>query len=756
MHIRLLLYSLSALAALAALGTFAHGPIVCALVESKLDRAAERLDMPVEVERIETRGWTGVRLHRLRVGPLDRPKLTIRRVSAAVASAALWGGTVRLTRISLDEPVLHLHSGGTVSGLERALRELKPPKSGASPAGGAPRRDRSVPDVRVSGAQVIDHDGLLEIGDGDLELSEGQLSGAGRIITPAVGLCAAEGSLSALEFTCDAPFTRALPLGLRLEIRRIELERGAALQLRLPAVRLGADGDSSSVVGALVGGLSADISLVLDRAGDGRWPLEVKLLLPGGGAFVGRGGLNRDGFDVAAEVTDVEFGHTQKSVSGALTGRYRLSARRRERSIVLEGEGRLTDLVVQHAALAEGPVGPVNLSLAGRLDVHALDFGQRAFEIRVSDAKFGLGQVAADLDAFVDTRPDVGRVRVNVPTGRIAAPALVGALPKGLLPMLEPVDATGHLSFSAEIDIDRTDLKKTKLAAKANLKRLKVVGLNPRIDLETLRDVFTTRFEMPGEKKDEVISIVRETGPNSARWVPLEQVAPLVPLAVVTQEDGGFYRHAGVSVYHLRGSLVRNLERGRFARGGSTLTMQLARNLFLHRKKTLSRKLQEIIIAWLLEGAFEKDELLALYLNVVEFGPEVFGIKDAAAHYFAKAPADLTPAEVAWMVRLLPGPRKYYPQFEKRKLTKSHTRSINRLLKLLVDRGHLDPVLATPIGPEDLWAGMEDLPLGKTIEEISPSAAPGDDANGPSAPLGPDAPARLTPTKAPSPAPAAP
>jgi membrane peptidoglycan carboxypeptidase len=184
--------------------------------------------------------------------------------------------------------------------------------------------------------------------------------------------------------------------------------------------------------------------------------------------------------------------------------------------------------------------------------------------------------------------------------------------------------------------------------------------------------------------------------------------------------------------------------------------MQLARNLFLHRKKTLSRKLQEIIIAWLLEGAFEKDELLALYLNVVEFGPEVFGIKDAAAHYFAKAPADLTPAEVAWMVRLLPGPRKYYPQFEKRKLTKSHTRSINRLLKLLVDRGHLDPVLATPIGPEDLWAGMEDLPLGKTIEEISPSAAPGDDANGPSAPLGPDAPARLTPTKAPSPAPAAP
>ncbi len=538
--------------------------------------------------------------------------------------------------------------------------------------------------------------------------------------------------MSAAAFKCETPFSRSLPLGLRLEVGTVEFTREPRLRVRLPAVRMGIEGDGSSMLGALVGGLSAEVGLTLERSGDGRWPLEVKLKLPGGGEFAGSGGLNRDGLDVSAEVKDVQFGHTQESVGGALTGRYRLSIRRKERTAMLEGEGRLTNLVVQDPALAKGPIGPMNLSMGGRVDVHAIDLAKRAFEVRVTAARVGLGEVEAEVDAYVDTRPDVGRIRANVSTGRIEAPALVKALPKGLLPMLEPIEAVGRLAFTASLDIDQTDLKKTKLSAKFDLKRLKSVQLNERIDLESLRDVFTTRFEMPGEKEDEIITLVRETGPNSTRWTPLDQMAPLLPLAVVTQEDGGFYRHGGVSLYHLRGSLVRNLERKRFARGGSTLTMQLARNLFLHRKKTLARKLQEIILAWALEQSFEKDELIELYLNIVEFGPEIFGLKDAAAHYFATTPALLTPAQAAWIVRLLPAPRKYYPQFEKRKLSKSHTRSINRLLALLVDRGHLDAALATPIGAEDLWAGMENLPLGRTFEELSVSPTPGEDAPSPS------------------------
>ena len=751
MSIRPFVYGLGALATLAVAGLLAHGPIVRSVVSAKLERVAERLDMPMAAERIEPRGWTAVRLHRLRIGPTARPNITIATVTAAVDPTALWGGDVQITQVDVDGPILHLHSGGTVSGLERGLRELIPPSRVEATAGdGDGSRTRVLPRLLVSNAQVIDHDGLLEVGDAQLDFSEGQLSGAGSMLQPAMGRCTLEGSMTAMAFNCDTPFSRSLPLGLRLEVGQIQLTREPRPRIRLPAVRLGTEAGSQSMIGAFVGGLSAEIGMTLARGADGRWPLEVKLKLPGGGEFAGSGGLNRDGLDVSAEVKDVQFGHTQESVGGALTGRYRLSIRRKERTAMLEGDGRLTNLVVQDPALAKGPIGPINLSMGGRLDVHAIDLASRAFEVRVSAARIGLGEVEAEIDAFVDTRPDVGRIRANVSTGRVEAPALVAALPKGLLPMLEPIEAVGRLSFTASLDIDQTDLKKTKLSAGLDLKRLKSVQLNERIDLEALRDVFTTRFEMPGEKEDEVITLVRETGPNSSRWTSLDQITPLLPLAVVTQEDGGFYRHGGVSMYHLRGSLVRNLERKRFARGGSTLTMQLARNLFLHRKKTLARKLQEIILAWALEQTFEKDELITLYLNVVEFGPEIFGIKDAAAHYFATTPAQLTPIQVAWIVRLLPAPRKYYPQFEKRKLTRSHTRSLNRLIKLLVDRGHLDASLAGPIGPEDLWAGMEDLPLGRTFEELSASPVPLEDVP---ALMGPPTPSPLPDPVAPPPDP---
>lgn len=740
MSTRPIVYGLGALSTLLVAGLLAHGPIVRHLVSSKLDQVGARLDMPVSVERIEPLGWTQVRLHRLRLGPNPRPHLTVSAVTGTVDSSALWGGDVRVTQVEVEGPILHLHSGGTASGLERAVRALAPPsREGADGRSAGLPGGRTLPRLLVSKARVIDHDGLLEIEDGTLDFVQGQLLGSGTLLQPTVGRCQVEGSLNAATFECDAPFSRALPLGLELEVGKIEFTRVPRPRIGLPAIRLGTVAEEPSMIGALVGGLSAEVGLTLERGADDRWPLEVKLNLPGGGEFAGTGGLNRDGLEVSAEVKNVEFGHTQESVGGALTGRYRLSIQRKEKTAELEGEGQLTNLVVQNPALAHGPIGPMDLSMGGRLEVHAIDLASRAFEVRVSDARIGLGDVEADLNAFVDTRPDVGRIRANVSTGRIEAPALVAAIPKGLLPLLEPIEAEGRLSFKAALEIDRQALKKTKLSADLDLKRIKSVQLNERIDFEALRDVFTTRFEMPGEEEDEVITLVRETGPNSSRWTPLDQITPLLPLAVVTQEDGGFYRHGGVSMFHLRGSLVRNLERKRFARGGSTLTMQLARNLFLHRKKTLARKLQEIILAWALEQTFEKDELITLYLNVVEFGPEIFGIKDAAAHYFAATPAALTPAQVAWIVRLLPAPRKYYPQFEKRKLTKGHTRSINRLLALLVDRGHLAAVEHTPIEAEDLWKGMEDLPLGRTFEELSALPNPVEDAPQLVGPPAPDA-----------------
>ena len=168
----------------------------------------------------------------------------------------------------------------------------------------------------------------------------------------------------------------------------------------------------------------------------------------------------------------------------------------------------------------------------------------------------------------------------------------------------------------------------------------------------------------------------------------------------------------------LRSSYVNNLENGRFVRGGSTVTMQAARNLFLNRKKNLARKLEELLLAWLLDDEFEKDELMALYLNVVEFGPNLFGIGDAAEHYFQKKPLELSPGEIGWLVRLLPSPRPLYEHFKKGRLTRGHTRSINRLLRLLVKRGHLSEDDFVELGEDDLWAHLSDEKRKALVESI--------------------------------------
>ena len=131
--------------------------------------------------------------------------------------------------------------------------------------------------------------------------------------------------------------------------------------------------------------------------------------------------------------------------------------------------------------------------------------------------------------------------------------------------------------------------------------------------------------------------------------------------------------------------------------------MQLARNLFLNRRKTLSRKLEEIVVAWLLEQYFDKDELMTLYLNVVEFGPDIFGVKEAAAHYFNVHPRALSPAQTAWLIKLLPGPRLYYSQFEKKRLSKAFKDNLNWLMRHMIRKGFMTQEQYEPVTETSLF-----------------------------------------------------
>lgn len=145
------------------------------------------------------------------------------------------------------------------------------------------------------------------------------------------------------------------------------------------------------------------------------------------------------------------------------------------------------------------------------------------------------------------------------------------------------------------------------------------------------------------------------------RWVPLDQVSPHLLQAVLVAEDIEFFQHGGFSFAEMRAAVTRALERGAPPRGASTLTQQLAKNLWLSPDRSALRKLREAVLTWKLERALSKRRILEIYVNVVQFGPGIWGVGAAAARYFGDAPLWLTPAQAASLAAGLPRPSSWNP-----------------------------------------------------------------------------------------------
>jgi monofunctional biosynthetic peptidoglycan transglycosylase len=158
------------------------------------------------------------------------------------------------------------------------------------------------------------------------------------------------------------------------------------------------------------------------------------------------------------------------------------------------------------------------------------------------------------------------------------------------------------------------------------------------------------------------LASLRETNPNAKLeqvWVPYGRISDNLKRAVIASEDANFTDHDGVDWEALEKAYKRNNKRHKVVGGGSTITQQLAKNLFLSGSRNYLRKGQELVIAYMLETAMDKERILELYLNVVEFGRGVFGAEAAARHYFHASAAGLNPAQAARLAVMLPNPRYY-------------------------------------------------------------------------------------------------
>ncbi len=150
----------------------------------------------------------------------------------------------------------------------------------------------------------------------------------------------------------------------------------------------------------------------------------------------------------------------------------------------------------------------------------------------------------------------------------------------------------------------------------------------------------------------------RVSGPGSSDWVPLESISDTMVKALTTTEDPGFFVHRGIIPLAIENSIKDNLKLGRFFRGGSTITMQLAKNLWLTRKRTIGRKIQEAILTVALESTLPKEKILELYLNVVEFGPDLYGIGPASDKLLETHPINISLSQAIYLVLRLPAPSR--------------------------------------------------------------------------------------------------
>lgn len=214
--------------------------------------------------------------------------------------------------------------------------------------------------------------------------------------------------------------------------------------------------------------------------------------------------------------------------------------------------------------------------------------------------------------------------------------------------------------------------------------------------------------------------------PGSKDYVPLSRISQHLQRAIVMSEDSSFWTHDGFDWESLEKSAVENWEKGKFKRGGSTITQQLAKNMFLTKDKTLVRKGLEALITMKLEKTLSKKEILERYLNVIEFGRGVFGVKAAARRYFQKTPAALDPVESAFLAMILPSPVKYASSFHKKSLTPFARRRITRILRDMQKTGKIseDEYAASVDRMEWFLVGKPPDPPEPTQDEMGTAVSP--------------------------------
>jgi len=305
-----------------------------------------------------------------------------------------------------------------------------------------------------------------------------------------------------------------------------------------------------------------------------------------------------------------------------------------------------------HERLAKEEIDDIRFGLEGQV---TLDPEQRA--VTTDELIVRLGQAPFHLLDSSLRMPKEGPFFLNttVQARRVPLQQILDGLPPKLIPVIYGTRVNGALDMTASLTIDMENVQRSQFNVDGEVTGFEVTSAPPRCDVRRLND---PEFRHLARKR-KLLQKTIVLGPSNRGFVPYRSVGHYLRGAVLTCEDGAFFRHNGFLPKHINESLRRDLRDRRFVRGASTITMQLVKNLFLSEEKTLSRKLQEAMLTWWIEQEVSKERMFEIYMNIIEWGPGIYGCGSASRYYFGRHPSRLAPIQAAWMASIISNPVRF-------------------------------------------------------------------------------------------------
>ncbi len=347
-------------------------------------------------------------------------------------------------------------------------------------------------------------------------------------------------------------------------------------------------------------------------------------------------------------VKEGEWGLTQVA-DAAVKARLELGLREAGAELKFKGQLDLSGLSLEKPWLAARPVRGLKLGLSGSGALRA-----DGSLLRVDDGELAVGEARATLRGELQRKDGEYQVKAKASVPLAGCQTLLDALPQGLAPLLEGMRADGTFAAEGSLELDSKQPERMKVAwSVAN--DCRITAASAEVTPRRFKQPFTLMVTSATGSL-----VPHQTGPGTPNWAPRGSISRHLETAVLICEDGRFWRHRGFDEEAIRNSIRENVRQGRFVRGASTISMQLAKNLYLAREKTLSRKLQEAVLTMLLEQELTKHELLELYFNVIEYAPGTYGIAQGASHYFNTHPSQLSLGQALYMGSVLSSPKRQH------------------------------------------------------------------------------------------------